>query len=70
MGSPDVEKTPDQKAFIQNLAVGEEKEFSFKGVAFIYNNFPEAPDMPQSLEVVVESFEAGESVNFNFSSDD
>lgn len=52
------EKTPDQKDTISYLAVGAEEEFSFKGVAFIYNMVPEIPEtIPEKMEVVIESFE-------------
>ncbi len=51
-------KTPEQKYTIPYLAVGEEKEFNFKEVAFMYNTVSEKPkSMPDKLEAVVESFE-------------
>ena len=54
----DIEKTPDQKAVISYLPVNGEEEFSFKGVAFIYNTVAEKPaTIPEKMEVVVESFE-------------
>jgi hypothetical protein len=54
----DVEKTPEQKDTISYLAVDAEEEFSFKGVAFIYNMVPEKPEsIPEVMEVVIESFE-------------
>ena len=52
------EKTPDQKDTINYLSVGQEAEFSFRGVAFIYNTTAEEPkERPQQLEVEIESFE-------------
>ena len=55
----DVPKTRDQKAYIPYLAVGEESDFAFKEVAFIYNTVPEKPkQIPERLEAVVVSFEA------------
>ena len=52
------EKTPEQKDRISYLAVDDEAEFSFKGVAFIYNTVPEKPETtPENMEVVIESFE-------------
>jgi len=52
------EKTPDQKDTISYLTVDAEEEFSFKGVAFIYNTVPEQPEtIPEKLEIVIESFE-------------
>jgi hypothetical protein len=54
----DIEKTPDQKDTISYLPVNAEEEFSFNGVAFIYNTVPEEPaTIPEKMEVVVESFE-------------
>ncbi len=53
----DIEKTPEQKDTISYLAVGAEEEFSFRGVAFIYNMVAEMPEtIPENLEIVVESF--------------
>lgn len=53
----DIEKTPEQKDMISYLAVGAEEEFSFRGVAFIYNMVAEMPEtIPENLEIVVESF--------------
>ncbi len=55
------EKMPDQKDTISYLAVDAEEEFSFKGVAFIYNMVPEQPEtIPEKMEVVIESFEVVE----------
>ena len=53
----DIEKTPEQKDIISYLAVGAEEEFSFRGVAFIYNMVPEMPETtPENMEVIIESF--------------
>ena len=52
------EKTPDQKDIISYLAVGAEEEFSFRGVAFIYNTVAQMPEtIPENMEIVIESFE-------------
>lgn len=54
----DVEKLPEQKAEINYLPVGGESEFSFKRVAdMMLTAGQEPPEMPEKLEVVVESFE-------------
>jgi len=53
----DIEKTPAQKDTINYLAVGVEEEFSFKGVAYIYNMVSEMPEsIPENMEIVIESF--------------
>jgi hypothetical protein len=53
----DIEKTPEQKDIISYLAAGAEEEFSFRGVAFIYNMVPEMPaTTPENMEVIIESF--------------
>jgi formylmethanofuran dehydrogenase subunit A len=55
------EKTPDQKDTISYLAAGAEEEFSFRGVAFIYNMVAEMPEtIPDNMEIVIESFETVE----------
>ena len=51
------EKTPDQKDIISYLPVGQEAEFSFAGVADIYYQGETPPEMPENMEVVIESFE-------------
>lgn len=54
----DLEKTPDQIDTISYLVVGGEEGFSFQGIAFFYNHTGEKPlDIPDDLEIVVESFE-------------
>lgn len=57
--SNDVDKLPEQKDVISFLATGEEKEFSFKEVAFFFRPGGPGPEgmMPEELEVVVLSFE-------------
>ena len=58
---PGQDKTPDQKCVINYIPVGQEHEFSFQGVAFIYNTVPEEPrEKPEAMKVVVESFETAE----------
>ncbi|RJP37688.1 MAG: hypothetical protein C4548_14020 [Desulfobacteraceae bacterium] len=52
------DRTSDQKAVVGYLSVGEKAEFTFKGVAFIYQLVPEPPaQMPDTMEIIVESFE-------------
>ncbi len=53
----DYEKTPEQKDTISYLAVGDEEEFSFRGVAFLMDQSGKDPQaMPEDLEVEVVSF--------------
>ena len=52
-----VEKTPDEKALINYLAVGQEAEFNLKGVATMFNTSAEEPQKPEDIKVFVESFE-------------
>ncbi|MBC2716474.1 MAG: hypothetical protein HF978_14310 [Desulfobacteraceae bacterium] len=53
-----MERTSEQKDVISYLTAGDEEEFSFKEVAFYFNQVGEAPeDMPDNLEIVIESFE-------------
>lgn len=57
----EIDKTPDQKDTINYLPVGREEDFSFRGVAFIYNMVPKMPEsIPEKMEVVIESFETVE----------
>ncbi|MCU0597736.1 MAG: hypothetical protein MUE70_00580 [Desulfobacterales bacterium] len=52
------DKTQDQKDVISFIPVGQEEEFTFRGVAFIYNTVAEEPkEKPEKMEVVIESFE-------------
>lgn len=51
------EKTPEEKDVINYLAVGEEAEFSFKQLANMYHQGDAPPDMPEQLEIIIESFE-------------
>ncbi|MBS3757141.1 MAG: hypothetical protein KGY61_00600 [Desulfobacterales bacterium] len=54
----DYEKTPEQKDTISYLAVGDEEEFSFRGVAFLMDQSGKKPqEMPEELKVEVISFE-------------
>jgi hypothetical protein len=43
MVSDDIEKTADQKSLINYIPMGQEAEFSFRGVAFIYNTVLKSP---------------------------
>ncbi len=59
--SRDVEKMPHQKDIISYITAGNEESFSFKEIAF----YPltadrEAPELPEELEAVIESFETVE----------
>jgi hypothetical protein len=52
------DKTPEQKDIVSYISAGNEEEFSFKGIANIYNQPGEPqPEMPDGLEIFVESFE-------------
>jgi hypothetical protein len=54
----DYEKMTEQKDVISYLPVGAEEEFSFREVAFYFNQSGQGPEgLPDELEVVVESFE-------------
>jgi len=56
--SPEIEKTPEQKAVLPYLAVGAEESFTFQGVANIYASTVETePKMPDQPEIRIESFE-------------
>ena len=53
-----VEKMPDQKDIISYIAVGKEETFSFKGITdLLLATGQKSPEMPEKLEVVIESFE-------------
>lgn len=54
------EKMPDQKAVIRYLAVGEEAIFSFKELANMYRQSGDDPELPDQLNIVVESFETAD----------
>ena len=59
--SSDVEKMPNQKDIISYLAVGSEESFSFQEVAdLLLTADQKPPEMPEKLEVVIESFETVE----------
>ena len=54
----DVPKTAEQKDVISYLPAGDEEPFSFREVAFYFNQSGQAPEgLPEKLEVVIESFE-------------
>lgn len=54
----DIPKTSEQNDTINYLPAGAEERFSFKEVAFYFNQGGTPPaDLPEQLEVVVESFE-------------
>ncbi len=58
----DVPKTSEQKDVISYLTVGDEAEFSFREVAFYFNQSGQKPEgLPDKLEVVIESFEPVEN---------
>jgi len=51
-------KIPDQQDIISYLATGVEEEFHFREVAFCYGQVGiKRPEMPDQLEIVIESFE-------------
>jgi len=56
-----VEKMPDQKDTISYIAVGNEESFSFKGITdLLLVAGQKSPEMPEKIEVVIESFETVE----------
>ena len=58
----DYEKMTDQKDVISYLPVGSEEAFSFREVAFYFNQSGQSPEgLPEKLEVVIESFETVDS---------
>lgn len=53
-----IEKMPHQKDIINYIAVGDEESFSFKGITDMFlRDGQKSPEMPEELEVVIESFE-------------
>lgn len=58
---PGEERTANQKAVINYLSMGDQADFEFRDVAFIYQLVPEPPaELPDGLQVIVESFETVE----------
>ncbi len=56
-----IEKAPEQKDIIGYLAVGREESFSFKEIAdLLLTTGQEAPELPDNLEIVIESFDTVE----------
>jgi len=56
------DKMPEQKDTVSYISAGNEEEFNFKGVANIYNQPGQStPEIPDSLEIIIESFEAVEN---------
>ncbi len=54
----DYEKTAEQKDTISYLAVGDDEDFSFRGIAFLMDQSGKEPQkLPDGLEVEVVSFE-------------
>jgi hypothetical protein len=54
----DYEKMTEQKDVISYLAAGGEETFSFREVAFYFNQSGQGPEgLPENLEIVIESFE-------------
>jgi hypothetical protein len=54
----DLEKISGQKDVISYLTAGNEEEFSFKEVAFFFNQSGQGPEkLPEKMEIVIESFE-------------
>ena len=56
--TPEIEKMPHQKDVISYISVGNEESFSFEEIAdLLLQAGQEAPELPEELEIVVESFE-------------
>lgn len=61
--SPDIERTPRQVATISYLPAGSEESFSFTEVAdflLVQGKGQTKPEMPEKLEMVIQSFETVE----------
>ncbi len=59
--SPDLDKMPEQKDIISYISVGNEESFSFQNVTDAYVEVGgKPPEMPEKLEIVIESFETVE----------
>jgi len=57
----DCDKTPNQQDIISYLSAGAEENFSFEEVAFYFTHETMQPEnMPEELEIVVESFDVVE----------
>ena len=56
--SPDIDRMPQQTDSINYIAAGGEESFSFTEVAdYLYAADRKKPELPEKLEVVIESFE-------------
>ncbi len=56
--TPEIEKMPNQKDIINFIAVGKEESFSFEEIAdYKLLVGQTSPEMPEKLEIVIESFE-------------
>jgi len=59
--SPDIDKMPYQTDTISYIAAGVEEPFSFQGITdYLLVSGQKTPEMPENLEVVIESFETVE----------
>lgn len=59
--TPEIEKMPNQKDIINYISVGNEESFSFEEVTDLRLLSGQlSPDMPEKLEIVIESFETVE----------
>jgi hypothetical protein len=59
--SPDIDRMPQQTDTINYIAVGDEASFNFTEVAdFLLTSNRNTPELPEKLEVVIESFETVE----------
>ena len=57
----DCDKTPNQQDVISYLSVGAEEKFSFEEIAFYITHETVQPDdMPEEIEIVIESFDVVE----------
>jgi hypothetical protein len=54
-------RRPEQKAAVGYLGIGAVKDFNFNGIAYYYSQSSNPPqDIPEKLEIVIESFETVE----------
>lgn len=59
--SPEIEKMPHQKDIISYIAVGGEESFHFEEITdLLLRSDQKTPEMPEKLEIVIESFETVE----------
>ena len=56
----DCDKTPTQKDTINYLSAGAEEEFNFDEIAFYFTYETAPPELPEKMDIVIESFDVVE----------